>query len=358
MSLSLGCFICQSFDKAQYECFAMPLKPVVGRFSGTRRGIRFDNLKIYAVAFVAGLLVAWIYWQRIPAANVSNRHAVNREHYHKLGASLGTLDCQTTELMRVCSHKARTPPDLGAPSGSLAAYALLWQQGIHCFDLDYVITADYQLIAVHPADLLSAISEPTATTQEQIESLTLDEIRERGADAGTFPTLQSQLKLLSQLLHADGHQTATDPQLALLMELKGRAFPGSLEVAVKAVDEANMTEHTAIWVSSTEQLSNVRQARWKGPIIWAYRDADDPHPRMFDTTDVDYIGPSISMDDDWFDEVGRLDGKPMYTWVVDLPSELKSALHYKSEAIISNVPLKIQDILNEWRDVCMYNKNR
>ena len=65
---------------------------------------------------------------------------------------LSTAGCRQAEAVRVCSHRANAH-ELKVDNGSMQAYQALWDQGIRCFDIDFVSTADGFMVATHPQRL-------------------------------------------------------------------------------------------------------------------------------------------------------------------------------------------------------------
>ena len=53
--------------------------------------------------------------------------------------------------LEVCSHQA-SGVDVDRVNGSLAAFRALWQNGVHCYDMDVTALAD-ALLVTHPARL-------------------------------------------------------------------------------------------------------------------------------------------------------------------------------------------------------------
>ncbi len=91
---------------------------------------------------------------------------------------------QQQQLPVVCSHQILNPPPLKPSSsndsqeqqtspldGSLDGMTALFQNGVHCFDIDVVTLSDGTLLASHPSRLKQAIQEGkgnNATTDQEI----------------------------------------------------------------------------------------------------------------------------------------------------------------------------------------------
>lgn len=63
------------------------------------------------------------------------------------------------------------------------------------------------------------------------------------------------------------------------------------------------------------------------------------------------LAPSIKMDRTFFVDA-KATGKPIHAWVIDTPHELFYALEMQLDSVISNMPLRLQALLERWRHGC------
>lgn len=99
---------------------------------------------------------------------------------------LSTFGCRQTEAIRVCSHQANAH-ELRISNGSLGAYQALWDQGIRCFDIDFMKTRDGFVVATHPQRLQDTIGSAIGDVRQTLKNNTVIMIRSLGADDEDFP---------------------------------------------------------------------------------------------------------------------------------------------------------------------------
>ena len=63
------------------------------------------------------------------------------------------------------------------------------------------------------------------------------------------------------------------------------------------------------------------------------------------------ISPSIKLPRSFYSQLQQI-GKPVFSWVVDSPLQLRSALSKKVDGIISNDPLFLKLVLKSWWKRC------
>lgn len=101
-----------------------------------------------------------------------------------------------TGLGMPCLREAQRLPPSCQPTNPSAARPA----GVSCFDIDFTLTADGQLLATHPDDLASALAPALPGGAGRIPELSLAELRAAGADEERFPTAEALIK--ARLLHA------------------------------------------------------------------------------------------------------------------------------------------------------------
>lgn len=86
----------------------------------------------------------------------------------------------------MCSHQANAH-ELRISNGSLGAYQALWDQGIHCFDVDFMKTRDNFVVATHPQRLQDTIGSAIGDVRLTLKNNTVVMIRSLGAGDEDFP---------------------------------------------------------------------------------------------------------------------------------------------------------------------------
>lgn len=63
------------------------------------------------------------------------------------------------------------------------------------------------------------------------------------------------------------------------------------------------------------------------------------------------MSPSIKLPQSFYNQLQQI-GKPVFSWVVDSPQQLRSALSNNVDGIISNDPLFLKLVLKSWWKRC------
>lgn len=102
------------------------------------------------------------------------------------------------------------------------------------------------------------------------------------------------------------------------------------------------------WLHASEQFNQIQDTR-----IHADGTAEANVVNMSTTNLTAYamLAPSIKMDRTFFADA-KATGKPIHAWVVDSPQELFYALEMQLDSVISNVPLRLQALLEQWKHGC------
>ena len=67
--------------------------------------------------------------------------------------------------------------------------------------------------------------------------------------------------------------------------------------------------------------------------------------------DATLMSPSIKLPQAFFQQLHQI-GKPVFSWVVDSPLQMRSALSKQVDGIISNDPLFLKLVLKSWWKRC------
>lgn len=283
---------------------------------------------------------------------------------------LSTLGCRQTEAIRVCSHQANAH-ELKVDNGSLQAYQALWDQGIRCFDVDFITTVDGFMVASHPQRLQATVGSAIGDVRKTLKDNTIIMMRSLGADDDRFPITDVLFehfgKLIKETEPKPWLDSKTQPNYrsapTIFMDLKGDGFAkDNIWNAMQHAEKHGVTDNVALYTLTSQQDYMLKhEGVWRGPKIRGYYDAGvatenvtagtPADPREEDLGVYGMLGPSIKLDSEFF-EAARSLGKPIHSWVVDSPEELFYALEQGVDSIISNVPLRLNALLGRWRQGC------
>jgi glycerophosphoryl diester phosphodiesterase len=318
---------------------------------------------LYVLTFAAGILVSWLLWggsgQTIPSK------LAKRSLKTSLGCNWITQHHSPTSMppLSICSHRCRSQEIPGTPSGSLAAYTALYNAGIHCFDIDYTLTADNRLLAAHPSDLLLLHDDKSGSSDD-------DDV------SHTYPTIEEQLMLFNRLVQSkfpqldiNNYNNSNDDgqynndydlqqfPLLLMMELKGPAFSTQTIHSINlAAHISNLTHYLGIWAPTLQDVAIIQSTGWQGLILKPYmdRDEDGPSPPWSpaDLALYTHLGPSIHMEAGWLKDLVQRSGKKVIGWVVDSDDDVEMAVKTGMSGVISNVPIGVRNDVLDWIDEC------
>lgn len=304
-----------------------------------------------------------------------------------VGAVLGQSSCPNAEKIQICSHQILNVPAMGLlgfkspPDGSVRAMELLWDAGIHCFDIDAITLRDGSLLASHPSRFAAAVGHT------KVETFTLDQSRRDGADDAGFPLLHDILKAFSALVKRDGaegsfyrasrssDESQDFPRLDgpwLNIDLKGPHLTTEhLRNLTEYVEgELGIGEHVSLCVTALEDNE-------KGPgvdILRAIGGGDEQETRvplgltLRDLVENDgdanrvrslvtkypaikVLVPSNKFDTSYFNSIAAF-GMPVVSWTVDEESGLIKAIKEGLSGIISNDPIDLSEKLRILRQQC------
>ncbi|DBA67902.1 hypothetical protein WJX79_005473 [Trebouxia sp. C0005] len=287
---------------------------------------------------------------------------------HNSEGLAGPLDleqCKHLPQLRMCSHQMR-----GATTtwGILAALRELFQMGICCFDIDIVTTSDQQLLVTHPSALQDTLNQNAGnqtqdTSESEIHFHTLKDIRQLGANLSSFPSaaeyLEEYARLIREAAQASDAWHDWDPHRMPLvfLELKGAAFnTDAIDWLWAEVLELGIVNHVALYVTDDTQPGMLaQQTHWQGLLIRGFRDTmNDDEQRGITSQTLQastLMSPSIKLPQSFYSQLQQI-GKPVFSWVVDSPLQLRSALSKNVDGIISNDPLFLKLVLKSWWKRC------
>lgn len=287
---------------------------------------------------------------------------------HNSEGLVGPLDleqCKHLPQLRMCSHQMR-----GATTtwGILAALRELFQMGICCFDIDIVTTSDQQLLVTHPSALQDTLDQSVVDqmwdrSESEIHFHTLKDVRQLGANSSSFPSaaeyLEEYARLIREAAQASDAWHDWDPHRMPLafLELKGAAFnTDAIDWLWAEVLELGIVNHVALYVTDDTQPGMLaQQTHWQGLLIRGFRDTMNDDEQGGITSQQlqasTLMSPSIKLPQSFYNQLQQI-GKPVFSWVVDSPQQLRSALSKNVDGIISNDPLFLKLVLKSWWKRC------
>ncbi|KAK3269325.1 hypothetical protein CYMTET_22227, partial [Cymbomonas tetramitiformis] len=265
--------------------------------------------------------------------------------------------------------------ELRLADGSAAAVQGLLQQGVTCFDMDFVLTSDGHLLATHPERLQKAAKEAGYSApvwNNDLVPLSLADVRAAGLDDLRFPTMGEVLDaFLDSMMQADvgsplpltgeperqpAKKSSTD-NLLLLLDMKFAAFSEvAVAAAMQMVTDRGLQHITTLWFgedaptlrtlvqASAPAVRTIRVFRDRGelPSVIAVQQAAKSY---------DMLGPSIKMPAVLLNEMVKAGG-PVLGWVVDDESAMKVAVEIGLQKVVSNKPLAMHHLRHSWRCAC------
>ncbi|KAK9809143.1 hypothetical protein WJX72_010116 [[Myrmecia] bisecta] len=342
-----------------------------------RSGRRWGVLHFVAASVMVMLVLFWVlFWLQTGATSIAHppldfgKPAAAEALLPKLSPTA----CKQADRLRVCSHRAAAA-ELGLEDGSLQALRALWNYGIRCFDMDFVMTSDRLLLATHPDRLQAAMpnNNPIGIVKHNLHKHSLAQIRSLGAREKSFPTVHQLIEEFATLIQQDSHSNqahyAGDLRKAplLFMDLKGGAFNSeSIAGIARFARHLGIASHLALFVLSEQHQDELAKGHaWDGPLIRGFMDLQNlangtvvpakPLVNAQVMSPFALLGPSIKLSREFYMQAYAL-GKPVFPWVVDTPKTLQWALEMQVDGAISNEPMQLGQMLERWRRRCKQDR--
>lgn len=140
--------------------------------------------------------------------------------------------------------------------GSCEDFAMLWAEGIDCFDIDILVTKDGVLLVSHPQKLQEIVKSPAPDdVAKHPEKYDHSQIVNWGGSEDVIPTLETVLREFARLIRdkndnfTDGYVSDPSHEPVLLLDFKGAAFdPLPVVAAIKYADNLNILHHVMVWI--------------------------------------------------------------------------------------------------------------
>ena len=169
------------------------------------------------------------------------------------------VNCSNLKRIKICSHQILNAPG-SVSDGSLQAMTSLWNEGIHCFDVDAVTLKSGELLATHPSRFAARIQEyDTKQSNIKPQDFTLEDARKAGVSEDAFPLLDTLFHHYAALVKQQGssffsEQKQNSLQGPLLnIDLKGPHLTEShLQSIQKSVKNLGIQNNVAIVATSLE----------------------------------------------------------------------------------------------------------
>ncbi|HSB65190.1 MAG TPA: glycerophosphodiester phosphodiesterase family protein [Anaerolineales bacterium] len=235
------------------------------------------------------------------------------------------------------------------PENTLLAFRKAIEQGVDYLEMDLHLTKDREIIILHDETL-----DRTTNGTGFVWDLTLDELRQFDAGQGErIPTLAEVVDLVRPT------------PVRLCLELKyevERSYTGkylqeglaTTEAVIKFLDKAGMVDRAVLTSFSPILLQRAKELEPRFPLVI------DPFPQDGSLTPkqvMDQVLPSranivayyYSACDEAFMEESHLCGIPTWAWDPDDPDELRRLIRLGVDALMSNRPDVVTQVLSEFK---------
>ncbi|KAK9818757.1 hypothetical protein WJX74_009887 [Apatococcus lobatus] len=345
---------------------------------GDKRGKLYQL--VYPSYLILVCIAVFVLYTKVLGQSRPSSRLLGEEHAatqsalsRRLQTNAAISSCSIHQEMQVCSHQA-AGGELEMGTGSLQALQALWQAGVYCYDMDVVASKDGHLLVTHPNRIQEALAaNQTFSNETDVQNLELQELRDRGLSAATFPEAD---ELVDRYTDYAGDAIATGIgglQLRdlsrtplLFLELKGRAFnAAAVSYLSNTVNHIGFDRSVALFLVSDAQQEQLAAEgfEWKALSIRGYLDSrrtatgalvpEKPVIQQELVGRHELVGPSIKLPQKFFEELNdKTGGQPAYVWNVDDVKALKKAISVGAKGVISNQPLAMQAELNKLRAQC------
>ncbi len=265
-------------------------------------------------------------------------------------ASAGSATAAGVREVDVVAHAGGLA---AAPQNTAAAVRLSVSQGADVVENDFQRTADGRIVVLHDTSLANTTNvEEVFPTRApwNVGDFTLAEIRQLDAGSWFSPAFQGErIPTLRQWARAVGDEAA------MLIEAKTpELYPGiasqlatevrSRPVLQRALRDGRLVvmSFNQIWVQRFHRVAPEVPVG----IVYGYRPT--PEELRLASTWVSDIVPALSVVDPETLRIARLLGLRIDIWTVNTPEELRRAVDWGADAVITDVPRFIDRTLRQW----------
>jgi len=258
----------------------------------------------------------------------------------------------------VCSHQGRLD---GGGSEAEDARSLfrrltsLGEAGVRCHDVDVTLLGDgATLIVGHPKSVYESAGQRWASELKSVK-----EARAAGVSKDEFPTVQELVRHFGSITGNRANENAW-----ISFELKENALStATLSLLDKIARQSGLQlfAFTHNDFTNAEWITNLEAAEldpsnpggiklgWAARDVESFaRDARHVDAGVLRRFKAERVFPSIKMSDEWYlkAQLTASEGIPFVPWVVDSGEELEKAMRYGARGVISNFPMKMQEMVH------------
>ena len=232
-----------------------------------------------------------------------------------------------------------------APENTMASFLCAQKMGAEFLECDIHLTREKTCVLMHD----ETVSRTTNGTG-YLQDLTLDAVRALDAGSWFSPDFQGEkVPTLEELLQWAKNQTSlTGFQLGLAIELKnGQARASELpDLAVDQVSRAGMESRVVVVSYDQDMLKRVKALNQRIATGILYK-LPLEHPfKLAKELDADALFPRRHLLTKELIAQAHNRGIAVATWAVDDPAEMREFLSWNVDAIATNVPDRLNEILN------------
>lgn len=235
----------------------------------------------------------------------------------------------------VCAHRGASGY---APENTLAAMKLAMEMGANMAELDVQQTADDHLVVIHDDRL-----ERTTTGRGFVWQKTLPELR--GLDAGGWFDMHFRGEPLPTL---DQVIALVRGKMKLNIEVKLHGHERDIARLVIEAIRRHKFEKECIVTSFGHRVADEIKARAPDLVVGYIFAKDQFSDSLFDGP-VDVLSAHYSLVDEAFVHRARAAGKQVHVWTVNRESDMRRMINLGVDAIITNYPDKLRQIVDEER---------
>jgi len=239
----------------------------------------------------------------------------------------------------VCAHRLASDDD-GDDSSAANRSTALRARGIACADVD-VSLVDGELVVAHPSELTTTTT-PRTSVRDLVETFARDEAAAATGEGGEEGWISLELK--DAAFRAESYA-----EIDAMVGEAARRFGKRPRVFV-FVDNEYRGDRWETVRRSVEERGGVRniQLAWAARDVQeSARDAKNVDARALRARGVgDVVFPSVKMSDAWYAKARR-ERLNLVPWIVDTREDAVRAVRLGVMGVITNTPLKTQQMLHE-----------
>lgn len=240
----------------------------------------------------------------------------------------------------VCAHRLVSDAAGGDDASAASRSTALRARGIACADVD-VSLVDGELVVAHPSELTTTRTTRTSV-RELVETFARDEAAAATGEGGEEGWISLELK--DAAFRAESYA-----EIDAMVGEAARRFGKRPRVFVFSENEYRGDRWETVRRSVEERggVRNIQLAWAARDVQESARDAKNVDARALRARGVgDVVFPSVKMSDAWYAKARR-ERLNLVPWIVDTREDAVRAVRLGVMGVITNTPLKTQQMLHE-----------